>query len=193
MQRSGSWNQFLKISNHIKTCSISFSGALSAPFSTLNFLRGCWRSTAAVAQGSVSAEAEGKCPRCSVTGKCSWQAPACSWHWGPCLDAGCLHKTRPCCHLYNMLPERTTILLQSSGLRNNCRLPTNPCYLFSAKKPVSQRDSEVQTLVLNKLQITPGVYLIPSPALSTGKRQELRNLRNLSKGKVIGSQKPQWV
>ena len=112
--------------------------------------------------GSVSAEAESKRACCSVTGKCSWQVPICSWHCGPCPDAGCLHsKTRPCGLLYNRLPERTTILLQPSGLRKNCHLPANPCSLFSTKKPVSQRDSEVQTLFLNKLQITPGVYLIP--------------------------------
>ena len=67
IQRMGSWNQFLKISNYPKTCSTSFPGAQSASLSTLNFLRGCWRSTAAAAQGSISAEADGKCPCCSVT------------------------------------------------------------------------------------------------------------------------------
>ena len=38
--RVGSWNQFLKISNYLKTCSISFPGAecLSLHFEFLNFV-----------------------------------------------------------------------------------------------------------------------------------------------------------
>ena len=38
------------------------------PHSTLNSLRGCWRSTAIAAWGSISTEADGKCLCCSVTG-----------------------------------------------------------------------------------------------------------------------------
>ena len=68
MQGLGSWNQFLKTSDYLKTCSTSFPGAQSASVSTLNSLRGCWRSTAAAVQGSVSAEADGKRPRFSVAG-----------------------------------------------------------------------------------------------------------------------------
>ena len=47
MQGLGSWNQFLKISNYLKTCSPSFPGAQSASFSTLTPFRVCWRSIAA--------------------------------------------------------------------------------------------------------------------------------------------------
>ena len=67
MQGLGSWNQFLKISNYLKTLSTSFPGAQSASLSTLNSLQDMKKSAAA--QGSVSAEADGKCP---------WQAPVCS-------------------------------------------------------------------------------------------------------------------
>ena len=38
------------------------------PHSTLKSLRGCWRSTAMAAWGSVSIEADGKCLCCSVIG-----------------------------------------------------------------------------------------------------------------------------
>ena len=61
-----SWNQFLKIPSHLKS-SPTRSLEHRVPPSTLSSLRGCWRSAAAAAQGSVSAEADGKCP-CSVTG-----------------------------------------------------------------------------------------------------------------------------
>ena len=61
-----SWNQFLKIPSHLKS-SPTRSLEHRVPPSTLSSLRGCWRSAAATAQGSVSAEADGKCP-CSVTG-----------------------------------------------------------------------------------------------------------------------------
>ena len=64
MQRLGSWNQFLKISNYLKACSVRFRGTQSASLSTLNSLRGCWVSTAAAAQGSGSSEADGKCSCC---------------------------------------------------------------------------------------------------------------------------------
>ena len=53
------------------------------PLSTLNSLRGCWRSIATTAQGSISVEADGKCSCCSVTGnalgKC--QFVVCSINW----------------------------------------------------------------------------------------------------------------
>ena len=43
MQGLGSWNQFLKISNYLKTCSTSFIGAQSTSLSTLNSLHGAWK------------------------------------------------------------------------------------------------------------------------------------------------------
>ena len=66
----GSWNQFLKISDYLKTCS-PVSLEYSVPHSPRwTAFRACWGSTAA-AQDSGSAEAGGKC---------SWQTPICSWH-----------------------------------------------------------------------------------------------------------------
>ena len=38
------------------------------PHCTLNSLKGCWRSTAIAARGSISIEADGKCLCCSVVG-----------------------------------------------------------------------------------------------------------------------------
>ena len=38
------------------------------PQSSLNSLKGCWRSTAIAARGSISIEADGKCLCCSVVG-----------------------------------------------------------------------------------------------------------------------------
>ena len=62
MQGLGSWNQFLKISTYLKTCSPSFPGAQSALLSILNF------------QG-VS-----KVSSCSSTGR--WQMPLLLFsHW----------------------------------------------------------------------------------------------------------------
>ena len=81
MQILGSWTQFLKISNYLKTCSPD-SLEPRVPPSTLTPLRGGWKSTAAAAQGSVSTEADGKRPYsfCSwVAGKYSWQMSICSW------------------------------------------------------------------------------------------------------------------
>ena len=43
MQGLGSWNQFLKISNYLKTCSTSFTGAQSTSLSTLNSLYEAWK------------------------------------------------------------------------------------------------------------------------------------------------------
>ena len=43
-------------------------GEHRVPPSTLNSLRGCWRSTAIAAWGSISVEADGKCLCCSVVG-----------------------------------------------------------------------------------------------------------------------------
>ena len=40
MQGLGSWNQFLRVSNYLKTCSTSFPGAQSASLSPLNFPQG---------------------------------------------------------------------------------------------------------------------------------------------------------
>ena len=40
MKGLGSWNQFLKISSYVKTCSASFPGAESASLSTLNSPQG---------------------------------------------------------------------------------------------------------------------------------------------------------
>ena len=54
MQGLGSWNQFLKIANYLKTSAINFSGTESASLSTLNSVR---------AQNPVSAEADGECPQ----------------------------------------------------------------------------------------------------------------------------------
>ena len=45
------------------------------PHSTLNSLRGCWRSIATAAWSSISIEADGKCLCCSVTGN------AMQLHW----------------------------------------------------------------------------------------------------------------
>ena len=62
MQGLGSWNQFLKISNYLKTSDINFSGTQSASVSTLNSVQ---------AQNPVSAEADGECPQ---------REPICSQH-----------------------------------------------------------------------------------------------------------------
>ena len=78
MQGLWSWNQYLKVSNYIKTCSTRFPGAqcLTPPWIPLE---GNWRSATAAGQGSVSREADDNCCCCSVSGKCSWQAPIYSW------------------------------------------------------------------------------------------------------------------
>lgn len=57
--------------DYLKTCSTNFHGAQSASLSTWVPLRACWGSAGAAAQGSVSAEAEGRCPCCccSVPGR----------------------------------------------------------------------------------------------------------------------------
>ena len=52
---------------YLKTCTTRFPGAQSDSLH-LNSLRACWRSTAAVAQVSISAEADGKCLCCSGAG-----------------------------------------------------------------------------------------------------------------------------
>ena len=74
---SGSWNQFLKTSIRRPVLPVSLKHRVS--LSTLNSFGGCWSSTAAAAQGSISAEADGKCP---------WQAPICSWQWGGGNEGG---------------------------------------------------------------------------------------------------------
>ena len=61
MRRCKDWdhkNLFLKISNHLKTCPTRFPGAQSASLHP-DSLRGCWRSTAIAAWGSISTEADG--------------------------------------------------------------------------------------------------------------------------------------
>ena len=40
MQGLGTWNQFRKISNYLKTCSTNFPGTQSAPLSMLNYSQG---------------------------------------------------------------------------------------------------------------------------------------------------------
>ena len=45
MQGLGSWNQFLKIPNNLKTCSTSFPGAQRASLSTLSSLQGVLKVT----------------------------------------------------------------------------------------------------------------------------------------------------
>ena len=86
-----------------KVCATSFPGVQSATLSKLNSLTGCWRSVAAAAQSSVSAEADGKHPCCcySITGKCSWQVPICRWNilqeiLGASLEAQTVSKGPTC-------------------------------------------------------------------------------------------------
>ena len=43
IQGLGSWNRFLKISNYLKTCSTSFTGAQRTSLSTLNSLYEAWK------------------------------------------------------------------------------------------------------------------------------------------------------
>ena len=92
MQGLWSWNQYLKVSNYIKTCSTGFPGAqcLTPPWIPLE---GNWRSATAAGQGSVSREADDNCCCCSVSGKCSWQAPIYSWQ----LRCGFEEKHTPEC------------------------------------------------------------------------------------------------
>ena len=61
------------LAHSIKTCSARFPGAQSASFHPE--LPGEVKSAAAAPQGSISAEANGDCPCCSVTGRCSQQVP----------------------------------------------------------------------------------------------------------------------
>ena len=73
MQELGSQNQFLKISNYLKTCSASFPEhrvplSWSPPWTPF---RGCWGSAAVAARDLTLIEADGKCP---------WRVPACGWH-----------------------------------------------------------------------------------------------------------------
>ena len=71
-------NQFLRICNYLKSVSpVSLEHNVPhcprwTPF------RVRWKSAAAAAQGSVSAEADDQCP-CSVAGKYTWQGLGCSW------------------------------------------------------------------------------------------------------------------
>ena len=58
MQGLGSWNQFLKMSNCLKTCSTSVPGAQMPHSPSWIPPGGCWRSAAAVTQGSISAESD---------------------------------------------------------------------------------------------------------------------------------------
>ena len=65
----GSWNQFLKISNCLKTCSTSFPGGQSASLSTLNSPQGVWKVNSY--SSTSTAEVDGQW--------CPWQVPICSW------------------------------------------------------------------------------------------------------------------
>ena len=67
VQRLGSWSQFLKISNHRKTCSASFPGAWSASLLHPELL-----------SGHVEGQQQ---HQHKVQGKCPWQVPVCSWQW----------------------------------------------------------------------------------------------------------------
>ena len=59
MQGLRSSNLFLKTPNYLKTCPIRSPGAQTASLHP-ELPRGCWRSTAIAAQGSISMEADGK-------------------------------------------------------------------------------------------------------------------------------------
>ena len=60
-----------RLNTATKTCSSRFPGPQSASLPTLNSFLGCWQSAAAAARGSVSPEADSRCPSCfhSVAGK----------------------------------------------------------------------------------------------------------------------------
>ena len=100
MQRLGSWNQFLKIPNYLKACSVRFRGAQGASLSTLNSLRGCWVSTAAAAQSSVSSEADGKC-YCCWSVQFSSVAQLCLTLCNP------MNRSTPGLPVHHQLPEFT--------------------------------------------------------------------------------------
>ena len=71
MQGLGSWNQFLKVSNYLKTCPTSSPEHMvphSPPWMPLSV---CWR------QNSTGFKCAFCC--CSAAGKGSWQVPICSW------------------------------------------------------------------------------------------------------------------
>ena len=67
MQGLGSWNQFQKMSNYLKTCSTSFPGAQSASFSTLN-----------APQCMLKVEQHRVQMHFLLLFSC-WQVPICSW------------------------------------------------------------------------------------------------------------------
>ena len=94
MQGLGSRKQFLNISNFLKTCSTSFPGAQSASSPPWTPFRACRGSTSGAAQGSISTEADGKCP---------WQAPVCNWQGHP-LD----HCSRGLSSHYHFVPPAWT-------------------------------------------------------------------------------------
>ena len=100
-------NQFLKISNYLKACSVRFRGAQSASLSTLNSLRGCWVSTAAAAQSSVSSEADGKCSCWSV--QFSSVAQSCLTLCNP------MNRSTPGLPVHHQLPEFTQTHVQRVG------------------------------------------------------------------------------
>ena len=81
MQGLGSWNQFLKISNKrpVPPVFLEYKVPYSPPWTPF---RACQRSTAAAAQSSIPAEADGKCPCCccSVSGK-MLLASKCQFIW----------------------------------------------------------------------------------------------------------------
>ena len=74
VKRHKDWDHEISSWKYLRS---SFPGAQGAPLSTLTSPQVCRRSAAAAAQGSISGEADGKCPCGSVTDKCSWQVPNC--------------------------------------------------------------------------------------------------------------------
>ena len=120
MEGLESWNQFLKISNYLKTCSTSFPGAQSASLSTLNSLPGVLKVSSCNSTAFSPTEADGKGPCRLVAGKCSQQVPICSWHstdltvvsskvlnsWFDFVLVICLYCTDiPCAWLGNLTPN----------------------------------------------------------------------------------------
>ena len=76
MQGLGSWNQFWKQLTCLKTC---FTNSLEhTPHSTLNFIRGYWKSAAAA--GFNICRGRWQMPLLFSHCQCPWKVPICSWH-----------------------------------------------------------------------------------------------------------------
>ena len=125
-------NQFLKISNYLKACSVRSRGAQSASLSTLNSLRGCWVSTAAAAQSSVSSEADGKCSCWSV--QFSSVAQSCLTLCNP------MNRSTPGLPVHHQIPEFTQTHVHRVG---DTVQPSQP--LLSPSPPASN-PSQYQSL-----------------------------------------------